>query len=292
MTAVPSLSKNFDYSLAFSRNLGWLTVEDQKKLATVRVGIVGMGGVGGQHAEILARLGVCHYVIADFDKFSIENTNRQNECKQSNYGRNKAEVIGELIRDINPEAQVEILREGIQSDSIDKFCHSVDIYVDSLDFFEINLRVMIFRKMYELKKTAITAGPIGSGTTMIVFDQHSMSFDDHFGIKDTDPDPVKYAKFLIGLKVDRHMTYLMEPQRFDLHKKKTASLPMGVYACATTLATALLKTVLHRGPVLKAPWVFHYDPYLLKSWRSYVWLGAKNPLQKLKIYLVLKKFGF
>src|SRR5688572_22217908 len=83
-------SIEFDPSIAFSRNLGWVTESEQTQISRLHVGIIGMGGVGGQYAEVLARLGVGTFTICDPDTFSMENTNRQNQCQITNYGRNKA----------------------------------------------------------------------------------------------------------------------------------------------------------------------------------------------------------
>ena len=47
----------FDYTTAFSRNIGWLTAEEQQILRGKRIAIAGMGGVGGVHLLILSRLG-------------------------------------------------------------------------------------------------------------------------------------------------------------------------------------------------------------------------------------------
>lgn len=288
-----SLLRNdgFDYQKAFSRNLGWLQPEEQKLLGTTTVGIVGLGGVGGQYSEILSRLGVQNFLIADFDRFSVENTNRQNECRYSNYDKNKADTMAQLIQDINPLANVRCWNEGLREKDIDSFCNSIDIYLDGLDFFEINLRVKVFRKMYELGKPALTAGPVGCGTSLLVFDKDSMSFDEYFGIEDSDLDVVKYAKFLVGLDSSIHMSYLMDRTRFDLKNKKAPSLPMGVYSCASIMASTVLKLVLKRGPVLKAPYIFHYDPYVLQSKARKIHFGFRNPLQKFKLKLVLKRFA-
>lgn len=285
------LTNDFDYQKAFSRNLGWLRSEEQGILGSVSVGIVGMGGVGGQYAEILSRLGVQNFCIADFDRFAVENTNRQNECRSSNYEKNKADVMARLIKDINPLAKVQVWNEGLREADIDSFCNSIDIYLDGLDFFEINLRIKVFRKMYELGKPALTAAPVGCGVSLLVFDKGSMSFDDYFGIKDGDVDVVKYAKFLVGLDTSIHMSYLIDNTRFDLKKKKAPSLPMGVYSCASLMGATLLKIVLQRGPVLRAPYIFHYDPYLLRSKTRKIHFGYKNPLQKLKLKLVLNRFN-
>ena len=37
----------FDYNEAFSRNIGWVTKEEQQKLRNTKVAIGGLGGVGG-----------------------------------------------------------------------------------------------------------------------------------------------------------------------------------------------------------------------------------------------------
>ena len=55
---------SFDYQSAFSRNLGWLTKEEQTLLAGKRVAIAGAGGVGGEHAVTLARLGIQHFHLS------------------------------------------------------------------------------------------------------------------------------------------------------------------------------------------------------------------------------------
>src|SRR6476661_6591982 len=71
------MHKDFNYSQAFSRNIGWLTVEEQERLRGARAAIAGLGGVGGGHLLTLARLGVGNFNISDFDYFEIHNFNRQ-----------------------------------------------------------------------------------------------------------------------------------------------------------------------------------------------------------------------
>ena len=68
---------SFDYSTAFSRNIGWLTQAEQSRLRNARIAIAGMGGVGGIHLVTLARLGIGKFNIADFDTFDQANFNRQ-----------------------------------------------------------------------------------------------------------------------------------------------------------------------------------------------------------------------
>lgn len=285
-------SETFDYNTAFSRSLGWLTPVEQEKISEVKIGIVGLGGVGGQYSEILTRLGVRHFVIYDQDQFAVENTNRQNECKTSTYGRNKAEVIGELILDINPTAQVEAYARALRIEDVDSFCNKVDIYLDSLDFFEIDVRMAIFKKMKELGKPALTLAPVGTGTAFLLFTKDSMSFDDYFGFKTTKDAFERSLLFLLGVAPDlMHSKYIQDPSRADFAARKVPSLPIGVYSCASMAATMILKLVLKRGDVYAAPYSIHFDPYLLKIKKRYVWWGYRNPFQRMKFCFLKKYLG-
>jgi len=283
---------DFDPLIAFSRNLGWLTLEEQKNLMKTRVGIVGMGGVGGQYAEILTRLGVGHFVIYDGDRFSIENSNRQNECKTSTCGKPKAEVIRDLIKDINPHAQVECHSEFLKEENIQAFCEKIDVYIDGIDFFEFNLRTLLFRKMRELKKPAITVAPVAAGSATVVFTKDSMSFDDYFGLHTTDNLIEKSILFLQGLTpFFPQASYLVDRSYTRFHEKKVPSLPIGVYAAAAAASSAFLKIVLNRGPLKVAPWTIHYDYYTLKYKTKYIWMGHRNPIQRVMHGFLLKRFS-
>ena len=53
----------FDYQMAFSRNIGWVTEAEQERLRTARVAVGGLGGVGGVHLLTLARMGIGRFTI-------------------------------------------------------------------------------------------------------------------------------------------------------------------------------------------------------------------------------------
>lgn len=279
---------DFNYDVAFSRNLGWITPEEQNLISKVRIGIAGLGGVGGQYCEVLARLGISNFVIADFDSFSIENTNRQNGCMTTNYGKQKSTVMANLIREINPLANVEEYPNGLTPESVEEFCSKIDIYIDGLDFYQIDLRILIFKKMKELNKYALTAAPIGAGTSALVFGDRSMSFENYFGFKDDDEEITKNMKFTVGLDPLLFSKYLKDISYFNLKEQKSPSLIMGVYSSATFIATLVLKIILGRGQVMSAPYLYQQDTYLFTSKIKKIWFGFKNPLQKLKLFILKK----
>lgn len=80
--------------------------EGLRRLKASRVLIVGVGGVGSYAAEAIARAGAGHITLMDGDCVQPSNLNRQLVALTSTLGRNKAEVMAERIRDIDPETEV------------------------------------------------------------------------------------------------------------------------------------------------------------------------------------------
>ncbi len=90
----------------FERTTRLLGSAHMRKLAESRVTVFGLGGVGGYAAEGLARTGVGHLTIVDFDMVCVTNINRQLQALSGTVGRSKAELIAERVRAINPSAEV------------------------------------------------------------------------------------------------------------------------------------------------------------------------------------------
>lgn len=276
-------NNKFDARKAFSRNIGWLSETEQEELSKIRVGILGVGGVGGQYAEILSRLGVRRFVIWDPDEFSIENTNRQNECRISNYAKSKAETITKLILDINPSAEVQFTPRAILETDLEDFCRSIDFYFDGLDFFATEIRIKVFRELRRLGIPAVTVAPVGTGASCLVFDSHSMSFDDYFGLHTTTDHVERSILFLTGLTPTlMQRTYLAAPQLTNLAQQRVPSLGIGVTTAGSMAVSTFLKITLKRGKVHKAPWSIHFDPFLGKFKKRYTFWGYRNPLQFFK----------
>lgn len=86
----------------FSRNIGTLGFEGQRKLLEAHVLVVGLGGLGGHLVETLARLGVGRLTGVDRDVFDESNLNRQLFADTETLGRSKAEVARERVLRIDP----------------------------------------------------------------------------------------------------------------------------------------------------------------------------------------------
>ena len=91
----------------------WLSRTEQllgesvmERLKHSRVGVFGIGGVGGYVVEALARSGVGEIDLIDNDLINMSNLNRQIIATHSTLGQYKVEAMKERILDINPAAKV------------------------------------------------------------------------------------------------------------------------------------------------------------------------------------------
>ena len=84
-----------------------------QNLKNSHVLIVGLGGIGSFAAEFIARSGIGEMTIIDGDCFDITNKNRQLTALDSTINKNKARVLEERIKDINPTLQINVLEEFV-----------------------------------------------------------------------------------------------------------------------------------------------------------------------------------
>jgi tRNA threonylcarbamoyladenosine dehydratase len=116
----------------FSRNLGLLTLEQQKRLYDAKVAVCGVGGMGGVAVEALARMGVQDLRIADHDTYDRSNTNRQLHCTEKTLGKKKTEVIATRLKQINPKIKVRSFT-AVKQSNVDAILKGVDIVINGMD---------------------------------------------------------------------------------------------------------------------------------------------------------------
>jgi tRNA A37 threonylcarbamoyladenosine dehydratase len=109
--------------------------EEQKRLKNSHVLICGLGGVGSYAGEFIARSGVGKMTIIDGDDFDPTNKNRQLTALDSTIGKNKAVVLGERIKDINPEIELTIIQEFVKPERVWEILGEVkpDYVMDCID---------------------------------------------------------------------------------------------------------------------------------------------------------------
>lgn len=276
------MKSKWQYETAFSRNIGLLTEAEQARVKSVKISIAGMGGVGGSHLISLVRQGFTRFAIADFDTFEIQNSNRQYGCFQQYYGHNKARIMAQIAREINPELEIDVFESPIDESNVDLFLKDAVIYIDGIDAFEIKARRLIFRKSYEQKIYAMTFGPLGFGTAWVNFSYNHMSFDEYFGFKDHQSDEEQFIRFITGLSpAGLHVSYI-DPQYVDLKNKRGPSSILGCQLSSAVMVAEVLKIILNKK-IYFAPNYFQFDAIKYKFKKGTLWFGARNP------YLYLKR---
>lgn len=164
----------------YERNNGFYSPEEQQRLWNSTVALAGAGGDGGQLAVTMAMAGVRNFRLADPEDFSIENLNRQTGASLATIGRNKAEVIAGMLRDLG--ATVEVFPMGINEDNIEAFTKGADLIFDETEFTMPQLGVMIARSARAHNIPVLMALNVGFGSYTTSFAPDGMTFEEYLGI--------------------------------------------------------------------------------------------------------------
>jgi tRNA A37 threonylcarbamoyladenosine dehydratase len=114
-----------------------LLIGEQKieQLKNAHVLIVGLGGIGSFAGEFIARAGVGTITLIDGDKFDITNKNRQLTALTSTIDINKAVVLAERIKEINPDAKINVIEEFVVPERVWELLNTYqpDYVMDCID---------------------------------------------------------------------------------------------------------------------------------------------------------------
>ncbi len=131
-----------------------------ERLASGHVAIIGIGGVGSWSAESLARTGLGHITLMDYDEVCLSNTNRQVHALTDQVGRFKTDVMYSRIKNINPECEINILSERFDKDHMELlFGCNPDVIIDATD--GTRHKTLLLAECVRRKIKIITVG--GSG---------------------------------------------------------------------------------------------------------------------------------
>ena len=141
------------------------------RLEKSSVCIVGLGGVGGYVCHMLARAGVGHLTLVDFDKVDETNINRQIVAYQKTVGKNKTDVLKEQILDINPNCDVKTFTKRFNVESAkDIFAQKFDFVVDAIDSVSDKIDLICYCKEnnFEIVSAMGAGNRVGIPTFRIV----------------------------------------------------------------------------------------------------------------------------
>ena len=134
------------------KNIG---VMGQKKIASAKVLVIGVGGLGCPLLLYLANTGVGNIGIIDNDRVDLSNLNRQILFNPNDVGKFKVSQAKKKIKNINNKIKVTLFKKKIEKNNIEKILHKFDIICDCTDNF--TSRYLINDFCLKNKKVLISA---------------------------------------------------------------------------------------------------------------------------------------
>lgn len=116
--------------------------EKMEKLSGSHVAVFGVGGVGSFCAEALVRSGVGHITLFDHDTIEESNLNRQIHAGYSTIGQYKADAMKQRLLDINPDCQVEVVKEFVLPPQVGPLFQPWDYILDAIDTVSTKLAIV------------------------------------------------------------------------------------------------------------------------------------------------------
>ncbi len=255
------------YQEIFSRNIGIFTQDEQEKLRQSTIAVAGVGGVGGLLAERLARLGVGNIRITDPGRFEESNLNRQFGSSISRLERNKAEVVYEEIRDINPGAGIYYSSTGITSEAeADKLVDGCNLIIDEMDYGAWKESIYLQRVARRRGIYYLFSGAIGFGALLASFDPQGMTLEEYNKLPpDVDLDSINELSVPAERILPVMPSYVNAAMSLDMMQEIIAgqrpvpTCSIGVGLSSMLAANEAVSILLRRKEIVKAPQYIYVD---------------------------------
>ena len=158
MTLIKKIERlNEDQLERFSRQILIKEIGNngQIKIMNTPVIIIGCGGLGTTVATYLSMLGINNLGLADHDKVSLSNLNRQTLFDEENINDSKVKVIKKKLNLINSNMHLKIFDKKITTKNIDNIIKNYEIVLDCTDNFKS--KYLINDQCFKYKKILISA---------------------------------------------------------------------------------------------------------------------------------------
>ncbi len=166
-----------EYAERTKRNLGILSDADQRKIRDLRVAIAGVGTEGSRVLELLARLGVNNFTIADPDVVELHNLNRQIYTLED-IGLQKVTAAARKIKMISKDISLVEFPAGVNSSNVERFTDNIDVVVDAIDITQTETSVLLGDTCKKKKITIFAGVTVAHGCLLYVFQPKGWSIRD------------------------------------------------------------------------------------------------------------------
>ncbi|CCJ34542.1 HesA/MoeB/ThiF family protein [Caloramator australicus] len=156
----------------YDRNMNMLSKEENERLRSFKVCVVGCGGLGGYVIEMLGRLGIGHITAVDKDAFEESNLNRQILSNVNNLGQYKALEAKRRMETVNPDVVVDSIIAEFNDKNAEGILKGHNLVIDALDNIQSRLMLQdICEKLNIPLIHGAIAGWYGQVTTILPGDR-------------------------------------------------------------------------------------------------------------------------
>ena len=130
--------------------------EMREKLRRAKVAVAGLGGLGSNIAVMLARSGIGHLFLVDFDVVDVTNLNRQMYFI-SHLGLPKTEALPQILYQINPYLTCESVRIKVMPENVRELFKEYPIVCEAFD--KPDQKAMLVRELLmQCPETIVVSG--------------------------------------------------------------------------------------------------------------------------------------
>ena len=149
-----------------------------ERLASRKVAVVGLGGVGSWLVEALARSAVGTIELIDADDLCVSNTNRQLPAIAGQYGRNKAQAMAERCLAINPLVEVDVVPMFLTGSNLEELLdRGFDLVLDACDSFRSKVEAIAYCR--RRKQPIVAVGSAGGRSDVTQIRVRDLSRTEH-----------------------------------------------------------------------------------------------------------------
>lgn len=128
------------FEVITNRNRDKITLDEQARLRTRRVGVLGLS-VGGEAAVTVAQEHLCgELVLADHDQLDLSNLNRLGAgCDE--LGVRKTTIVARRIARLDPYLRVTLFDDGVHARNVGEFLDGLDLLIEECDDLALKHRI-------------------------------------------------------------------------------------------------------------------------------------------------------
>jgi tRNA A37 threonylcarbamoyladenosine dehydratase len=254
-----------EYEKFFSRNFPLISEDEQATLKNSHIAIAGQGGVGGIQTIALARLGIENFTIADPEAFDETNINRQYGATTKTIGKNKADVMQQILLDINPNINIKTIH-NLEMGNLENFINKATLIVDAIEYFEFNIKIALYQKARQQNKHVFTSPMPAYSPSLIIFDPNGMKFEQftNTSLKKTNKEN---AQELIKTLMPDASYLNPNPYKDALLKKiSMPTISPSAFGSAALLSSEILFFLTQKRDIICAPYI-HVVDYFTKKYK-------------------------